>query len=230
MSSVPSCDQHAAAEPAAHGAEAADRDTPVAAPARKGMRIVLRVVIALAYPVVLFCAWRWNSPRSIGCAMFVLLWLQRVAGTGPLAASLRKLTAVDWIAVGVLNCASVAIALTNDELLMRMYPAIVNLVMLIAFGATLVKGPSMVERFARLTYADPPAHVVRYTRRVTQLWCGFFVLNCAFSAYTAIDWSRKAWWLYNGAIAYVLIGALFAGEYAWRKLIMLPRAARAGAL
>ena len=230
MSAVPSRDRHDGVEAATQRAGDADRDTPAAAPARSAIRGVLRVVTTLAYPVVILCAWRWDSPRMIGCAMFVLLWLQRIAGTGPLAASLRKLTVADWIALGVLNCTSVAIALTNDELLMRMYPAIVNLVMLIAFGATLVKGPSMVERFARLTYADPPAHVVCYTRRVTQVWCGFFAINSVFSAYTALCWSRTAWWLYNGAIAYVLIGALFAGEFAWRKLIMLPRAARAGAL
>lgn len=230
MSSVSSRDPRAAVDPAGHGVDDSGHDTPAATPARSRIRGVLRVVTALAYPVVLLCAWRWDSPRIIGCAMFVLLWLQRVAGSGPLAATLRKLTVVDWISIGILNFASVAIALTNDELLMRMYPVIVNFGMLIAFGATLVRGPSMVERFARLTYADPPAHVVRYTHRVTQLWCGFFVINCIFSAYTAICWSRKAWWLYNGAIAYVLIGALFVGEFAWRKWIMLPRAARAGAL
>ncbi|CAN0624317.1 conserved membrane protein of unknown function [Burkholderia multivorans] len=219
--------EHAAAEPAAHLAEDARRDMPVAAPARSGVRRMVRLVAYLAYPVVILCAWRWDSPRQVGCALFVLLWLQRVAGTGPLAASLRKLTAVDWIVVGMLNCASVAIALTDDELLMRLYPSLVNLGLLAAFGATLVNGPSMVEKFARFTYPDPPPHVVRYTRRVTQVWSVFFALNGTFSAYTAFCWPRNAWSLYNGAIAYLLIGALLVGEIAWRKWIMLPRAARA---
>ncbi|MCP3720239.1 hypothetical protein [Paraburkholderia sp. CNPSo 3281] len=185
-----------------------------------------KLLAGLGYPVVILCAWRWDSPRFVGLLLLVLLWMQRVAGTGALAATLRKLTPVDWAVAVTLNVASVAIVITNSERLMRLYPSLVNIGLLVAFGATLVKGPSMVEKFARLTYADPPAHIVRYTRRVTQLWCGFFALNSLFSAWTALVWSAHAWSLYNGALAYGIIGALLAGEFVWRKCIMLPRAAR----
>jgi uncharacterized membrane protein len=188
----------------------------------------LRLIANLAYPVVILCAWRWDSPRVIGVMLLALLWIQRVAGTGPLAASLRKLTRVDWAVAVTLTVVSATMALTNNELTMRLYPSFVNLGLLVAFGATLVKGPSMIEKFARLTYADPPAHVVRYTHRVTQIWCAFFALNGACSVYTALDSPRAAWSLYNGAIAYGLIGVLLIGEFAWRKCIMLPRAARLG--
>lgn len=186
----------------------------------------LRILATLAYPAVILCAWRWDSPRFVGLLLLVLLWLQRVAGTGPLAASLRKLTPVDWAVAGTLNVASVAIVLTNSARLMRLYPSLVNAGLLVAFGATLVKGPSMIEKFARLTYADPTEPIVRYTRRVTQVWCGFFAANGVFSAWTALCWPPKTWSLYNGAIVYGLIGALLAGEFVWRKCIMLPRAAR----
>ncbi|TDV39020.1 putative membrane protein [Paraburkholderia caballeronis] len=186
----------------------------------------LRLLASLAYPAVILCAWRWDSPRVVGLLLLALLWLQRVAGSGAVAAQLRKLTPVDWAVAVTLNVASVAIVLTNSERIMRLYPAFVNLGLLVAFCATLVKGPSMIEKFARMTYADPPAHIVRYTRRVTQLWCGFFAANGAFSAWTAFCWPASAWSLYNGAIAYALIGVLIVGEIAWRKWIMLPRAAR----
>jgi uncharacterized membrane protein len=191
-----------------------------------GARRRLRLVAGLAYPVVILCAWRWGSPRFVGLLLLVLLWMQRVAGTGPLAATLRKLTPVDWAVAVALNVASVAIVITGSERLMRLYPSFVNLGLLAAFGVTLVKGPSMVEKFARFTYAEPPAHVVRYTRRVTQLWCVYFAANSAFSAWTALRWTAGAWSLYNGAIVYGIIGTLLAGEFAWRKWIMLPRAQR----
>jgi uncharacterized membrane protein len=71
--------------------------------------------------------------------------------------------------------------------------------------------------------------VVRYTRRLTQLWSGFFLVNGVFSAYTALYWPRQAWSLYNGAIAYAVVGVLLVAEIAWRKFVMLPRAARMGA-
>ncbi|WP_205994055.1 hypothetical protein [Paraburkholderia sp. Ac-20347] len=186
----------------------------------------LRLLANLAYPVVILCAWRWDSPRLVGLMLLALLWLQRVAGTGAIAAQLRKLTPVDWAVAITLNLASVAIVFTDSARIMRLYPAFVNLGLLVAFGATLVKGPSMIEKFAQRTYPEPPAHIVRYTRRVTQLWCAFFAANGAFSAWTAFAWPPKLWSLYNGALAYALIGLLIVGEIAWRKWIMLPRAAR----
>jgi uncharacterized membrane protein len=192
-------------------------------------RIVLQVLLRLAYPALILCAWHWDAPRLVGLLLLATLWLQRSVGGGPLALPLRQLSALDWSVVALLSCASAAIVVTDSELLLRFYPSLVNLGLLVAFGATLARGPSMVEKFARLAEPDLPASGVRYTRRVTQLWCGFFVLNGAFSAYTALAWSRASWSLYNGVIAYGLIGALLAGEYVWRRVVVLPRAARAGA-
>ncbi|MFP4895573.1 hypothetical protein [Paraburkholderia sp. EG304] len=190
-------------------------------------RTVVLVLLKLAYPVLILCAWRWDAPRLVGGMLLVTLWLQRWAGGGPVAIPLRQLSRLDWSVVAMLSCASATIVVTDSELLLRFYPLLVNLGLLIAFGATLVRGPSMIEKFARLGSPDLPPGAVRYTRRVTQVWCAFFVLNGAFSAYTALYWSRAAWSLYNGAIAYVLIGVLLAGEYVWRRLFVLPRAARA---
>ncbi|MCC8395115.1 hypothetical protein LJ656_21215 [Paraburkholderia sp. MMS20-SJTR3] len=206
---------------------------PAAAPRLPGARphwgrTVAQVLLKLAYPALILCAWHWDAPRLVGLLLLATLWLQRWLGGGPLAMPLRQLSALDWSVVVLLSCASVAIVVTDSELLLRFYPSLVNLGLLIAFGATLVRGPSMIEKFARLGEPDLPASGVRYTRRVTQLWCGFFVLNGLFSAYTALAWSRANWSLYNGVIAYALIGVLLAGEYVWRRLVVLPRAARAG--
>jgi uncharacterized membrane protein len=194
------------------------------------LRIGLSVATKLAYPAVILCAWHWDAPRYIGCMLFVLLWLQRWGGTGAVAESLRRLTPVDWCVAGMLNCASAAIVLTNSELLLRLYPSLVNLGLLVVFSVTLMRGPSMVEKFARLHNPDPTPQVVRYTRRVTQMWCVFFTLNSVFSVYTALCWRRETWSLYNGALAYGLIGVLLLGEIGWRHLIMQPRAARSEAL
>ncbi|MFM0690490.1 hypothetical protein PQQ77_31295 [Paraburkholderia strydomiana] len=196
---------------------------------RHWVKAVVQLLVKLAYPALILCAWRWDTPRYVGCMLFAILWLQRWAGSGPVATSLRRLSAIDWTVVGLLSCASAAIVLTNSELLLRLYPSLVNLGLLIAFGATLVHGPSMIEKFARLGNPDLPPGAVRHTRRVTQVWCVFFLLNGAFSAYTALYWSRASWSLYNGAIAYVLIGVLLIAEVIWRYLVVLPRAARSEA-
>lgn len=192
-------------------------------------KLVVQALLKLAYPALILCAWRWDTPRLVGGMLFAILWLQRWAGGGPFAASLRRLSALEWSVAGMLSCASAAIVVTDSELLLRLYPSLVNLGLLIAFGATLVSGPSMIEKFARLGNAALPPGAVRHTRRVTQVWCAFFVLNGAFSAYTALYWSRASWSLYNGAIAYALIGVLLVAEVMWRYLVVLPRAARSGA-
>jgi uncharacterized membrane protein len=108
-------------------------------------------------------------------------------------------------------------------LLLRLYPSLVNLGLLVAFGATLVDGPSMIEKFARLHNPNPSPQIVRYTRRVTQIWCVFFTFNSAFSVYTALCWRRELWSLYNGALAYIPIGVLLLAEIAWRHFVILPR-------
>ena len=189
----------------------------------------LGVLAKLAYPAVILCAWFWDAPRFVGCLLFALLWLQRCAGTGAFGASLRKLTRVDWAVAFMLSIASAAIVWTNSELLLRIYPSLVNLGLLIAFGATLVHGPTMIEKFARIGTPNLSEPAIRHTRRVTQIWCAFFLANGVFSLYTALYWPREAWSLYNGAIAYGLIGLLLAGEIAWRYLVILPRVRRSEA-
>jgi uncharacterized membrane protein len=165
----------------------------------------------------------------MGCLLFVLLWLQRCAGLGAFGKSLRHLTRVDWVVAFMLSAVSAAMVCTNSEPLLRIYPSLVNLGFLIAFGATLVRGPTMIERIARMRTPNLSAPVIHYTRRLTKIWCLFFLANGMFSLYTALCWPRGAWSLYNGGIAYGLAGLLLGGEIAWRHLVVMPRARRSGA-
>lgn len=200
---------------------------PDARPDRRLLRGIAQALIALAYPATILGAWRWDQPRVIGIVLLLLLWLQRWTGRGVVAMSLRRLTLVDWCVAGMLSLTSTAIMLTGSARLLHLYPACVNLGLLVAFGVTLVRGPTMIEKFARLSNPDLDAVGVRHTRRVTQIWCAFFLLNGVFSAYTAFAWSRAAWSLYNGGIVYGLLGVLLLGEFAWRTIAVLPRAQRA---
>ncbi|GJH25362.1 hypothetical protein [Caballeronia novacaledonica] len=199
------------------------------AKARGWTGFALNVAFKLAYPAVILAAWFWNAPRYAGCVLFALIWLQRCIGTGVVSVSLRRLTRVDWIVAFMLSAASAAIVWTDSERLLHIYPSLVNLGLLIAFGATLVRGPSMIEKFARIGTPDLSAAAVRHTHRVTQIWCVFFAANGLFALYTALYWQREAWSLYNGAISYGLVGVLLVGEIVWRYLVILPRARRAEA-
>jgi len=99
---------------------------------------------------------------------------------------------------------------------LRLYPVLINAMLLCTFGLSLKIGPPVIERIARLRFPDLPPEGVRYTRRVTQVWCGFFAVNGAIAAALAF-WGPWSWWtLYNGAISYALMGALLLGEWCLR--------------
>jgi uncharacterized membrane protein len=103
---------------------------------------------------------------------------------------------------------------------LKLYPALVNAVMLAVFAVSLRFPPSAVERIARLSDPHLPPQGVAYTRRVTQVWCGFFVLNGVAALATALWASDQVWAFYNGLLAYVLMGALFGGEWLIRQRVM----------
>jgi uncharacterized membrane protein len=139
----------------------ASQDKP--SPFRRWAALLLK----LGFPIVILFA--SHEPRVAGLALFVVLWAQRWLGAGALGSMLRKLTSVDMAVFLVLSVTSATIALTNSAHALRSYPVLVNLGLLTSFAATLVRPPSMIERFARLRHPTPAPHVVRYTRRVTQL-------------------------------------------------------------
>jgi len=186
------------------------------------MLAVARVAVRLAYPALILGSWHWEAPRLMGLLLLALLWLQRVLGGGLVGSALRRMSPLDWSVAVALSAASCVIALTGDERLLRLYPAFVNMGLLVAFAATLRRGPSMIERFARLQTPDLDLAGQVYTRRVTALWCVFFVANGGFSVYTACSWTVEAWALYNGAIAYLLTGTLLLGEWLYRRFVVRP--------
>jgi uncharacterized membrane protein len=120
--------------------------------------------------------------------------------------------AARWSAGAALVLVSFAVW-ANALLPLKLYPVLVNLAFLAAFAWSLASPPSMVERMARLTEPDLPPSGVAYTRTVTQVWCGFFIVNGSIALGTALWASDAVWSLYNGVIAYALMGLLFAGEY-----------------
>ncbi|MEN3293994.1 MAG: hypothetical protein V7642_3247 [Burkholderiales bacterium] len=126
--------------------------------------------------------------------------------------ALKTGRAARWWLGGALLLAALAVW-SNALLPLKLYPVLVNAVMLSLFGYTLISPPSMIERLARLREPYLPSEAIVYTRRVTQVWCGFFVINGAIALATALWASPAIWSLYNGVIAYLLMGLLFGVEY-----------------
>lgn len=92
--------------------------------------------------------------------------------------------------------------------------------MLAVFGGSLFAKQSVIERLARLQNPDLPPEGIRYTRKVTQIWCVFFILNALAAA--VLVWAEQyEWWaFYTGIISYVLMGMLLGGEWLYRKMVL----------
>ena len=182
----------------------------------RGPAAVSHLLFAL-YPILIFAGLQFLDPRTVGAAVLVALVVRYRRNAMHL---MSGLSSWQWLALALPPVLGLAVIATNSETLLRLYPASISASMLILFGTTLLRPPTMVERFARLSEPDLSPTAVRYTRHVTEIWCLFFVFNGAIAAYTALAASREAWALYNGFIAYLLMGTLFVGERAVRRRVM----------
>lgn len=111
------------------------------------------------------------------------------------------------------------IALVNETRWLLAYPVFVSLAFFTVFASSLVYPPPVVERLARLEDPDLPPKGVAYTRKVTQVWSGFFLVNAAISLLTIWHGDPWLWSLYNGGIFYLLMGLLMAAEMAVRRKV-----------
>ena len=183
----------------------------------EGGKILMQGLLWLAYPLAIFFGLRVMEPRYVAILLACTLLLRRFRDAGRLLSGLSR---VDFAVLSGMLMLAALTALTNSELLLRFYPAAMNTGMLLLFGCSLFTPSSMIERFARINEPNLSSKGVTYTRKVTQVWCAFFVINGAIAAATAIYASRATWALYNGFIAYLLMGGLFAGEWLFRRFVL----------
>ncbi|PLV62109.1 hypothetical protein [Erwinia sp. B116] len=148
--------------------------------------------------------------------LFVLRWLALRRRKGALA------SAGKWLAAAAALLCLVSSLLQNERLLLW-YPVAVNAILLLLFAASLFSRMPLVERLARVREPDLPPYAVVYTRRVTQVWCGFFIFNGSVALFTCLADSVYWWTLWNGVISYLLIGLLMACEWCIRQRMRAAR-------
>ena len=186
-----------------------------AGPARRApdLATIALAVVTLAYPFIALFAVKAIGPIPVVAALCLLLVLRVAFGWGkgvPLGMALAPLVVALLMGLMMVWDAHRAV---------RFYPVFMNGAMLAAFAASLFKGPSMIERLARIAEPDLPEAGVRYTRKVTIAWCVFLLLNGLAALWTALYASLEVWTAYNGFVAYLLMGALFGGEFLVRRWV-----------
>jgi uncharacterized membrane protein len=168
---------------------------------------------AILYPLLAVVA-----VHKIGAGAVVLI-LCAVLCARFLFPANRRLPLLLTLAPLPVAAAVAATAAFDRTLSVRLYPVFMNLAMLAVFASTLWIPPSMIERFARIWEPDLPESGVRYTHNVTIAWTLFFAVNASIALWTATQPGWQAWTIYNGGIAYLAAGFLFAGEYLIRQRV-----------
>src|SRR5262249_4208026 len=72
---------------------------------------------------------------------------------------------------------------------------------------------------ARLREPDLPLAGQSYCRKVTIVWAVWLSANTIIAAALALAANDEAWAIWTGFIAYLVMGALFAGEMAVRHIV-----------
>ncbi|MDU8360703.1 hypothetical protein [Pseudomonas syringae group sp. J309-1] len=162
------------------------------------------------YPFAVYYGTEHFAPWQFALLLGVL-WLGRA-----LTARKRPATLITaLIAVGF----CLLLGLLDSAELLRWYPVLISASMLSLFGMSLIYGPPIVERMARLGNSQLSEKAVRYTRQVTVVWCCFFLANGLIAAGLTL-WAPLSWWaLYTGLVSYGLMGLLFAGEWLVRRRV-----------
>lgn len=185
------------------------------------------VAVIVAYPIIVYLGLGYFESRSIAIALIVaalarFFLIRQLDGHAARMPQSNLVTAL-LLLVGIAGMVS------NSPVLLQYYPVCMNALMFMLFVISLFRPPSIIEQIARIKTPDLPEAGVTYTRKVTMVWCGFFVVNGAISLYTILHTNMEFWAVYNGLISYSLMGLLFAGEYLVRRNLQRSAAPHHGA-
>lgn len=181
------------------------------------LAIVMAVMLVL-YPLMVYFGLQEFGPRVLAVILL---------GMAVIKLATNKLTRLPlgnsaWLLLAAIIAGGFTLT-TGSVFGLKFYPVVVNIVLLGVFGVSLWKPPSMIERFARLQTPDLPTQAIAYTRKVTWVWCGFFVINGSIATATVFT-NDKIWALYNGLLSYIFMGVLLAGEYLVRLRVQKQHA------
>ncbi|WP_404834284.1 hypothetical protein [Aeromonas media] len=177
----------------------------------------------LLYPLAVYWGLTHAGQTPLLLGLLLIFSLRLLPGL--LKGRVRLGPLPEWLWLGrLLACIGLGLTLLSALFSARhwllYYPLAVSLALLCLFGWSLTCPMSLVERLARLQDPALPPAAIGYTRRVTQVWCGFFVINGALAAFTIWHGDLALWSLYNGLISYALMGGLMGAEYLVRRRLL----------
>ncbi|MGV2986803.1 hypothetical protein ACE1OE_04090 [Vibrio sp. E150_011] len=181
----------------------------------RALLTALSALVILAYPFAVYFGVERFGIQAIS-GVLVSVFVIRILSSNKV--KLKEFKHLAWVSGLTGITLSVLGVLFKQHGWLTFYPVVVNLCMLTVFAISLTQPQSIIERFARLQQPSLPESAIRYTRNVTKVWCGFFVINASIALYTCFQ-SLEIWTLYNGLISYLAAGSLFAAEWIIRQFV-----------
>ena len=178
-------------------------------PAAAGVAVL--VALSFLYPALVYGLRSVVPPQALAGLALLLIGL-RVATLGSEATRIWR---GPLISAGILIA---GLATIDGWIAAKIYPVAVSLAAAYAFGISLWRPPSLIERLARIGEPDMPLTGQAYCRLVTMIWTVWLAVNAAIAALLAILASEEAWALWTGLLAYLIMGMLFGGE-----MLLRPR-------
>jgi uncharacterized membrane protein len=170
------------------------------------------LLLACAWPLALHAAVLLSQPHwvprltAVALALAAALW-----------ATARRRMRATLLALGIALTAA-AVAAFLPALLLYAPPLLINAGLAAVFASSLrgTREP-VISRFARLEHDPLPPELALYTRRLTIAWAMLFAGMGAAALALAARGSLEAWSTFTNVVCTLLVAALFAGEYAYRR-------------
>ncbi|SFS75496.1 Uncharacterized membrane protein [Succinivibrio dextrinosolvens] len=181
----------------------------------KRLLSVLCICGIAAYPFFIYLGVSFNLLSILLPALAVifllrLFYLRETQGIKTLLAAVSALCAAVICIIAFM---------ADSERIAMFYPVCVNAILFFIFGGSLFSSKTIITRLALLYDKDLPDYAIEYTRTVTKVWVLFFMANGGMAFITAMFCTVETWTLYNGFIAYILIGTLAGCEYLARIIV-----------
>jgi uncharacterized membrane protein len=176
----------------------------------RSLLVIFAILFSLAYPLLVYL-----GVQRVGPAFFALI-LGVIAALKFAVVKDKK----DALQIAVLTSAmvfSVALVVTNSELLLRLYPVMMSLTVALIFLSSLRQPENILLRGARLAGQHISARAPHYTQILTLVWALVLFVNALIALYFALFATLGQWAFYCGFLSYVIFAVLFAGELLYRR-------------
>ncbi|MDR1389813.1 MAG: hypothetical protein LBJ31_07530 [Treponema sp.] len=191
---------------------------------KKSLIHCIVIAILVLYPVVIFCSLvvfkinlRYISfVVVIFAALYIFLSHLHYRG---------KNRWIIYCAPLLLLGIGITAFLVNSSCVLKLYPAMADVVYIVIFEISLVIPPPIVYNIALLIDKDMEKTVsgdqlLSLSRTMTIIWIAYFICDCAAAVITTFASSTLVWGIYNGGITYAIMGLIVLSQVLYYKFVI----------